>query len=173
MRLPFLRNVIAPSPIRVRIERRQIEGDKVSGHAGYLRSLTATRELVLENNARLPLEVAGYEGDERALWEIGEVRRFFRRLDDCEPQWFHLCNRTDQTLKMLFMCTSRQMSAIPAGQDRPVHKFDRQGLHSFMMRHYTAMKGLHSDFSVPQDTSEQISGLIIGYFRTMTNAPGT
>jgi hypothetical protein len=37
------------------------------------------------------------------------------------------------------------------------------------MRHYHAMKGLHEEFRVPQIISENISGLVISYFKTMTS----
>lgn len=165
----FLNDVLAARRNVVTIDRNTIEQGQVSECAAYLKSLTATRESVLANNGSVSFLVTGYEADPCELFEIEEIRRFFKRLDDHQPQWFHLCSRTDGTMKLVFMCTSRMAATSGGRPGSIVHAFDRTCLRSFLMRHYHAMKGLHEEFGVPQSTSENISGLVISYFKTMTS----
>jgi hypothetical protein len=170
MTTAFLSDVLAAGRNLIAIDRKAIEQGDVSECASRLKSLVATRESVLTNNGTLSFLVTGYESDQRELFEIEEVRRYFKRLDDHEPQWFHLCSRIDETLKLLFMCTSSAKAVPPTALPGIVHTFDREHLRSFLLRHYHAMKGLHGEFRVPQTTSENISGLVINYFKTVTSS---
>jgi hypothetical protein len=165
--MTFLTDVLAYKPNLITLERIAIERGNVAECAAQLRSLLATRGNVLENNGTVSFAISGYESDSRQPFEIEEVRRYFQRLDDHEPQWFHLCNRTDDTLRLLFMSTARVLAAPAIGACVIGHTFDRNQLKSFLMRHYHAMKGLHEEFEVPQSTSENISGLVISYFKTV------
>jgi hypothetical protein len=166
----ILNDVLAVKRNVLTIDRSSVEQGDVSECAARLKSLTATRDRVLANNGSVSVLVTGYESDPRQLFEIEEVRRYLKRLDDHQPQWFHLCSRTDATLKLIFMCTSR-VNAMPSiAPGATAHTFDREHLRSFLMRHYHAMRGLHDEFGVPQITSENISGLVISYFKTMTSS---
>lgn len=165
----LLSDILAGTRNVITIDRRSIEEGDVGDCAAHLKSLTATRQSVLANNGSVSFLITGYEDDPRELFEIEEVRRFFRRLDDHQPQWFHLCSRTDATLKLIFMCTSKVMSAPSIASRTIGHTFARAHLRAFLMRHYHAMKGLHEQFAVPQTRSENISGLVVNYFKTMTS----
>lgn len=169
MATSVLNDVLAAKRNVISIDRRAIEQGEVIECAAYLKSLTATRGSVLANNGTVSFLVTGYDSDPRQLHEIEVVRRYFKRLDDHEPQWFHLCSRTDGTLKLVFMCTSKVKATASIASRSIGHTFDREYLRSFLLRHYHAMKGLHEEFAVPQTTSENISGLVVSYFKTMTS----
>jgi hypothetical protein len=164
----LLNDVLASKRNVITIDRSAVEMGDVATCTASLKPLTRTRQSVLASNGSVSFLVTGYDADPRELFEIEEVRHYFRRLDDHQPQWFHLCSRTDGTLKLVFMCTSKVNATPSAAAGTIEHTVGRGCMESFLMRHYHAMKGLHEQFSVPQTTSENISGLVISYFKTMT-----
>lgn len=62
------------------IPRELIEEGNVSPIAETLNELVATRESELAFRRRVGVSVDGYNDDPRELWQIPEVRHFFRRL---------------------------------------------------------------------------------------------
>ncbi len=57
---------------------------------------------------RLEIMVDGYNHDKRELYEIPEVRRWFKKVDKEKVAWFYFCNTVPQTfgLTLYFMCVS-------------------------------------------------------------------
>lgn len=57
---------------------------------------------------KLEIMVDGYNHDKRELYEISEIRKWFKKVDKSKVAWFYFCNTGTPSfgLTLYFMCVS-------------------------------------------------------------------
>ena len=87
-----------------------------------LRGLFEAPDLAKSFRGRLSMSFQGYDGDPRPLWEISEVRRFVRELDDAFPYWLYFANFDLPWFPTIWLCLlppflspEEKAVAFPAG----------------------------------------------------------
>ncbi|EOG7773810.1 DUF4365 and DUF1817 domain-containing protein [Vibrio cholerae] len=95
------------------IHKDDIESLDFSGVYNLIERLTRTKESLLNNRNKLNLYVLGYDSDPRELYEISEVRRWFKiSLENGVPWFYFLSNDNDyMSIKIyLYSCCNISVS---------------------------------------------------------------
>jgi hypothetical protein len=147
-------------PIMLMFSRRQVETCDVDEPLELLRSLTADRDVAIEFCGRTSLVVDGYNDDPRELFEIPEVRAYFKRLDQVWPYWFFFLSQADESIKLLESCLCETIEVVPG-----VTSIDLEQLERSLARHFAAMHRLGEELDLPEEIREDVAEGIISMFR--------
>ena len=142
------------------MSRKDVEALDISGALGTLRQLFASRSIVERFQGRVDLFVEGYESDPRELYEIAEVRQFFRELDAAFPFWFYFLSTFGESfLLVLTFCLCR-VTKMGAG-----HAMINPGdLQQFIERHFGAMNYIFDRFQLADSLNGKVSAEIARYY---------
>ncbi len=152
-------------PLVLTITRDQIESLNLQPALEVIRSALATPKLVAANAGRLSLSVTGYVKGERIQKPNREIiQHYFVALDREFDGWFHLCNRWDNTLRMLFLATTPLREIQNPASAQPQLCFDLSELRLFISVHNAAMMQLHRENGIPLHTTEHVKKLMQAYF---------
>ena len=152
-------------PLVLTITRDQIETLDLEPALHLIRAAVSTRQLAISNAGRLSLTVTGYAKGERILPVNRElIRRYFLALDRQFNGWFHLCNRWDNTLRMLFLATASLREVKGDESEVPQLCFDLSELRLYISIHNMALAKLHRELSIPQHTTDHVKKLMQAYF---------
>ncbi len=77
--------------IHYAVDRRDIEAGSVALVVSFFRRIEASDALCRKFQGRVELSISGYDTDPRELWEIRDVRRWFKKADP-KINWFFFCN---------------------------------------------------------------------------------
>lgn len=152
-------------PVLLTIHRDEIEQLNLKPALQMVQAMTATPTLVAYNAGTLSLSVDGYAAGERATPENRAlIRRYFTMLDRQFNGWFHLCNRWDTSLQMLFlsMTSLKQSSATDSG--RPGLRFDANDLQLFITVHNMSLARIHMQNGISYRTTMHVKRLMQAYF---------
>ncbi len=86
------------------ITRPEVEAGDIADTLLTLQSPLDDRRNVLQQQDKIRVFVDGYDNDSRELWDIAEVRAFYRKLDEKFPYWFWFCDKRDVSLKVISDC---------------------------------------------------------------------
>lgn len=143
-------------PLVLTITRAEIESLDI-GPA--LAVINKAMKRAKSNTGRLSLSVKGYAKGERIQPENRKViSNYFRRLNEHFDGWFHLCNRWDNTLRMLFLMIA------PLKEVGGQLCFDLSELRHFIAKHNCALEKLHRDLGIPSSTTTHAQKLMTAYF---------
>lgn len=145
------------------ITRPEVETGNISDTLGVLQSLLDDRRNVLQRQNKIRVFVDGYDDDSRELWDIHEVRAFYRKLDEKFPYWFWFCDKNDVSLKVISDCLY-QSSGKAEEQQQTVALVDNTELDGFMRRHYQAVDELCEEYNVPDAKRLKVLEAIESYF---------
>jgi hypothetical protein len=152
-------------PLVLTITREQIETLNLQPALDVIHSALSTPKVVAYNAGRLSLSVTGYVKGERILKPNREIiRKYFVALDREFNGWFHLCNRWDNTLRMLFLATTPLKEIQNVADEQAQLCFDLSELKLFISEHNMALMQLHRDNGIPLRTTEHIKKLMQAYF---------
>jgi hypothetical protein len=152
-------------PLVLTITREQIETLNLQPALDIIYAALSTPKLVAANAGRLSLSVTGYVKGERIQKPNREIiQQYFVSLDRAFNGWFHLCNRWDNTLRMLFLATTPLKEIQPAGSEQPQLCFDLSELRLFISIHNAAMTQLHRENGIPLRTTDHTKKLMQAYF---------
>lgn len=152
-------------PLVLTITRDQIEALNLQPALDVIHSALSTPKLVAANAGRLSLSVTGYVKGERIQKSNREIiQKYFVALDREFNGWFHLCNRWDNTLRMLFLATTPLKEIQSSGSDQSQLCFDLSELRLFVSTHNAAMMQLHRENGIPLRTTEHVKKLMQAYF---------
>lgn len=152
-------------PLVFTISREQIESLNVEPVLQVVRSMTLTPKITAGNAGRLSLTVSGYHKGERGQRRNREVlRRYFLALDRQFNGWFHVCNRWDNTLRMLFLAMTPLNEVQDPGSDRLRLQFDLSALDLFITIHNFALSRIHHQSGIAPHITEHVKQLMQAYF---------
>ena len=138
--------------------RAEVEANDIAPSLQSLQQLL-TPENVPRFRRRLWFGIDGYDDDPRELYEIDEVRRWMRKLDEQFPFWFYFSwLGPKSTLRMIVMCLC-EYENVPGGK-RPV----LNDMLKFMTEHFQALNDFCAFHGVPESELETISKEIGSYF---------
>jgi hypothetical protein len=153
-------------PILFVISREQIERFDIGESIDFLRSLLPPDppDAVWKLKGRISLVVSGYDGDPRELFEIPEVCRYLKALDDLWPYWFFFFSQADESLMVLAMCLA---SAIEVDPGRAY--VDPEDLSRFLERGLSAVNRIFDTYGFPPSENSELS---TGVLRIFSNGSG-
>lgn len=141
----------------------EVEAGDISDTLTVLQSLLDDRQNVLRQQNEIRVFVDGYDDDPRELWDIAEVRAFYRKLDEKFPYWFWFCDKKDVSLKVISDCLYQQSGKAEEGK-QAVALIDDAELCDFMRRHYRAVDELCEDYNIPEAERLKILEAVENYF---------
>lgn len=148
-------------PAVLTITRNEIERLDPGPALEVLGSMMATPKLVAYNAGTLSLSIEGYSAGERAQQANRmRIRRYFVALDRQFNGWFHLCNRWDNTLQMLFL----SMASLRESPRGPGLTFDTGDLKLFITVHNMALARIHLQNGISHATTAHVKQLMQSYF---------
>jgi hypothetical protein len=145
------------------ITRPEVETGNISDTLLILQSLLDDRRKVLQQQNKIRIFVNGYDDDPHELWDIAEVRAFYRKLDEKFPYWFWFCDKGDVSLKVISDCLYQPTSKAEE-QRQIVALVDDAELNGFMRRHYQAIDELCEDYNIPDTERLKVLEAIENYF---------
>ena len=130
----------------------------MSRTAAVLSRVLADRSAVQRYRGRVDLSFDGYSNDPRELYEIPEVRRFCKKLDEAFPYWFYFLSTERVMLRVVASClcsvTKPMLGIVSFGPD----------LIEFMTHHFQALNWIFENYSLDERDNVEISGKITRYF---------
>lgn len=152
-------------PMVFTISREQIESLDLKPMMRVVQIMTLTPKITASNAGRLSLTISGYKKGERGERRNRELlRRYFLALDRQFNGWFHLCNRWDNTLRMLFLAMTPLKESLSSSGDKPRLEFDLNALELFITVHNLALARLHQQNGIPSAITEHVKQLMQAYF---------
>lgn len=156
-------------PVIFVISRQQIEASDVESSLEVLRSLVPTKnpEHAWACKGRLSLAISGYDTDPRELFEIPEVCRYIRSVDEHWPFWLFFLNQVDDSIKLVASCMASSLEVVPGA----VH-IDPAGLQQFMERAFSSVNCLFENYGFPESENEALSIGVTQIFANSMIDPG-
>lgn len=141
------------------IHREQIEAFDLESSLEFLRTLVPLRDpqCVWSWKGTLTLAISGYDNDPRELYEIPEVCRYLRGIDQPWPFWFFFF--IPASIHLVGMCLA---SAVPIAPGRAF--LPPENLQRFMERGFAAVNRLFDHYSFPEAENEALSGVVSRVF---------
>jgi len=79
--------------IHYAVAREDIESGDITHVTRFFQKIESSDALCRKFQGRIELSIAGYDTDRRELWEIREVRKWFKKVDS-KINWLYFCNVT-------------------------------------------------------------------------------
>lgn len=148
-------------PAVLTISRDEIDRLDLEPALDVIHSMMATPKLTAYNAGTMSLALEGYSIGERAQpANRARIRRYFVALDRQFNGWFHLCNRWDSSLQMLFL----SMTSLRESPKGPGLTFDTGDLKLFITVHNMALARVHLQNGIPYSTTAHVKQLMQAYF---------
>lgn len=156
-------------PIYLVFSRDQIESDDISEPLKALRQLADNPEKAVAASGRISIVIDGYDADPRELFEIPEVRRYIKALDEMWPYWFFFLSQADDSIKVVESCLCDSIEVVPG-----VTSVDTEQLNVCLTRHFSAMNHYCESLNLPESKIEEISEGVISliYNSSVTRIEG-
>lgn len=141
-------------PVIFFITRQQIEAEDLESSLDFLRSLVPSDnpQRIWSHKGRLSLVISGYDADPRELFEIPEVRRYLRSIDEHWPFWLFFLNQVDESIKVVAACLASTVDVAPG-----LAHIDPEGLQRFMERAFSAVNFIFDTCGFPESENETLS----------------
>ena len=143
-------------PIYLVFSREQIELQDISEPLQVLRQLAGNPETAVASCGQISLVIDGYNNDPRELFEIPEVRRYIKALDEMWPYWFFFLSQADDSIKIVESCLCDSIEVVPG-----VTSVDTEQLNTCLIRHFSAMNHYCESINLPDSKIEELSEGII------------
>jgi hypothetical protein len=143
-------------PIFLVFSREQIDAHDISEPLQVLRQLAGNPEKAVAACGRISLVIDGYNTDPRELFEIPEVRRYIKALDDMWPYWFFFLSQADDSIKVVESCLCDSIEVVPG-----VTSVDNEQLNTCLTRHFSALNHYCESINLPESRIQEISEGII------------
>lgn len=140
----------------VEIQRGWIEAGDLRPALAALAPLLADAQAVRRFQGRLHLFVGGYDDDPRQLWDIVEVRRYLRALDQRFPTWLWFVDPADPALLLLVGCCCEGAEYGTRGNEVAVQIYPAQ-LAPFMLARVRNLHALVDEFGIAAEHVARIA----------------
>lgn len=139
-------------PVYLVLSRLQVESGDTQEPMAFLQHLVSSSNAALEFMGRVSLIVDGYNDDPRELFEIPEVRHYYKKLDSQWPYWFFFLSQADDSIQILESCLRDTVEVIPG-----VSSVDLEQMERSLARHFTALNRLCEALAIPAEINQEIS----------------
>jgi hypothetical protein len=137
------------NPMLFEIAYDDIQSGDITSVLSALNGFLTTRERAVAGRGRVTLMFAGYDDDPRDVYDVPEIRRYARALDDQFPYWFYFADPQNSTLKVLALCLCRIVK-VPGGST--LHRDDYK---QFIFSHLAALNQFCDTFALGDDVNRQ------------------
>ena len=141
----------APNPIFFGIPYADVLSSETITVLTALNSFLETRERVVWGRGRITLIFEGFDDDPRDVWNIPEIRRYIKKLDEQFPYWFYFADLEANTLKVLALCLCRVVKVDNGSTPDP------EGLKHFLASRVIALNILCNRFDLGDEIKEEIT----------------
>lgn len=90
--------------LRIPIARDDIEKMNVSKYSGMLSTLYPSVLITHAYCEKVDFILKGYENEQREIWQIPEVRKFIKKLNEEFHQWLYFFDKKSSSLYWITMC---------------------------------------------------------------------
>jgi hypothetical protein len=150
------------NPVFVGVPYDEIQSGDVSTVLKILQGFLQNRSAVVNGRARVSLFFEGYDDDPREVFDIPEIRRYAKALDEAFPYLFYfatLGQHGGNTLKVLALCLCRVVKVSDGS------KPETNDYAQFLFSHITALNELCDRFQLGdaiklQVTNEAVAHLV-------------
>lgn len=146
------------TPIFWMFSREDIEAGNVASVLSGLKGLMEP-PLIHALRQSINFGVEGYDNDTRELFQIFEVRRFLKALDDQWPYWFYFADpEQPSSFQMLTFCLCKPVLVDGGAQ------LESSELGAFLERHFLALNTICEILNDPDDVVEAMSNRILAIY---------
>ena len=129
-------------------------------YVDILNNLITDRYIVNKFRNRVDIAFEGYDTDPREIFEVAEIRKFVRQLDDVWPYWFFFLTKDTSALMALPLCLCN-FTKIGPGRTQ----IDPGCMYEFVTKHFHHSNLLFEKFNIPHDINATMTAEVIQYFR--------
>jgi hypothetical protein len=122
-----------------------------------LQGFLENRNAVVGGRGRITLLFEGYDDDPRDVYDIPEIRRYAKALDEAFPYWFYFANLQGDTLKVLALCVCRIVKVSGFSTPQP------DDLKQFLFSHIIALNQLCERFQLSDSVKQQVTNEALAY----------
>ena len=143
------------------VSRSDVETGNTEEILRSLNKINSSRESVLRFLGAVNVGVHGYDTDDRELFEIQEVRRYFKILTEQFPYFFFFSNLRLSTLKVIAFCVCGAHS-VSSG----TVQIDNVKLATFMQQQFAGLNALFHEYDLDEshpDLNREISEQVMLY----------
>lgn len=144
--------------LKIVLDRTEIENNVFSCKATFLQLM----QNPLEYKDNVEVFVSGYEGDERELFEIPEVKAYIREIDEFFPFWTFFINKNTLCLRWISYCL---MDNCIFDRVNRVVKVDNNELGNLLIKFFNAQNYIFDTFKFDEQENERLSDVVIQYFQ--------
>ena len=151
-----------PDFIDLVASRSDVEATNTEEMLRSLNKINSSRDNALRFRGAVDIAVHGYDDDDRELFEIPEVRRYYKLLTEQFPYFFFFLNLHQPTLKVIAFCLC---DAHLVGNGRV--EIDNLKLTNFIQNHFTGLNAVFHEYGLDNDypdLNREISEEVIRYF---------
>lgn len=119
-----------------------------------LQGFLQNRNAVVNGRGRVSLMFEGYDDDPRDVYDIPEIRRYAKLLDEEFPYWFYFVSLDHpgaSTLQVLALCLCRVVKASGFSTPHP------DDLKQFLLSHIVALNQLCERFQLDDAIKHQVT----------------
>lgn len=151
-----------PDSIHLVASRSDVEAGNTGEILRSLKDINSSMENALRFRGAVDIAVHGYNDDDRELYEIPEVRRYYELLTDQFPYFFFFLNLSLPTLKIIAFCLC---DARKVGEETV--QIDKLKLATFVQDQFVGLNTLFHKYDLDTDHPDlmrEISDDIFRYF---------
>lgn len=138
---------------------KHIEAGDISDVLNSLNRLFVKKKLTKKYKERVDISVYGYDEDPRALYEIPEVRSWFRQLDQKFPFWFYFLSKQGGGIKLITLSICNY-TLLDNGQIM----LDANNFQHFMEDHFIAMNRICESLGFDEEEIFNLSQRVFSYY---------
>lgn len=147
--------------INITITRDDIENFNYTDTINFFERFKVTKEIAYQSEGLVDINIYGYDLDSRELWEIEDVRYFFRNIEPLIKYWFYFLskNKESYALTLLSLC-------IVDLEKSPENKieYNADNFNEFMERNIRYLQEMCSKLSLTQKEYDNLINRIMLYY---------
>ena len=141
------------------ISRREIESQDKDKVLTVLNGLLQDKETIDTFYEHVDISIEWYENDKRELWEIPEVRQFFKILDSEFPYWFYFLTKFGEGLRLVTFCCIETVK-VNATQ----LMYEPNSMEYFLNRHFIAMNEIGVRIGMSDQENKDLTEMVLTYY---------
>ena len=147
------------------LDREDIENMSFSNFLDFFARITSNPETAKKFIGRVNFMVAGYDGDQRELFEVPEFVRWFRELDNIWHYWFFFGSTFGSfsvlKLYLAVMCGGTLVSGPKSPGERIETTFEKERLKPFLYRGFEGQNEMAEKFAVSEERNQEITTAVM------------
>ncbi len=148
------------NPVFFGVPYDDIQSGDLSTVLDMLQGFLQSQDAVVNGRGRVSLFFEGYDDDPRDVYDIPEIRRYAKALDEAFPYWFYfviLDQPGGSTLQVLALCLCRVVKV--SGGSKP----DTDDYKKFLFSHIAALNELCDRFQLGNEVKLQVTDEVLAH----------